>query len=72
MLQRVLEEVDARAGGRELEAERAVLALEPRGADRQLEPAVRRVVDGDRLRREQPERAVGEAGDEQAEAHARR
>jgi hypothetical protein len=54
-----------------VEAERAVLTLEPRGADRELEPAVRRVVDRDRLRGEQPERAIGEAGDEQTEAHAR-
>ena len=49
-----------------------VLLVEPRRAERQLEPAVRRVVDRERLRGEHRRVPVGHAGDEQAEADARR
>ena len=59
------------AGRRERDAELGVLLVEPRGAERQLEPAVRRVVDRERLRGEHRRVPVGHAGDEQAEPDAR-
>ena len=49
-----------------------VLLVVPGGAERQVEPAVRRVVDGDRLGRQHRRVPVGHAGDEQAEPDARR
>ena len=49
-----------------------VLRFEPRRAERKLEPTVRRVVDRDRLGSEERRMPVRDAGDEQAEAKARR
>ena len=66
-LHRLLERVDALLQRGERDAERAVLLVEPRRAVGELEPAARRVVDRDRLGREDRRVAVGHAGDEQAE-----
>ena len=57
--------------GGNVEAELAVLCVEPGGTEREVEPSVRRVVDRDRLRREQRRVPVGHAGDEQPEPDAR-
>ena len=57
-LQGVLQAVEALTDGRELDAELAVLVLEPCGAHRELEAAVARVVDGDGL----PRRGLKGAG----------
>ena len=66
-LERVLEQVEALRRRRERDAELVVLLVEPRRAERELEAAVRRVVDRHRLRREHRRVPVGHAGDEQAE-----
>ena len=52
---------------RERDPELAVLLVEPRRAVRELEPPVRRVVDGDGLGREDRRVPVRHAGDEQPE-----
>ncbi|MEZ5143490.1 MAG: hypothetical protein R2726_13365 [Acidimicrobiales bacterium] len=70
-LEGVLEQVEARTERRERDPELVVLLVEPRGAERQDEPAVRRVVDGDRLRRQHRRVAVGHPGDEEAEPDPR-
>jgi hypothetical protein len=70
--QRVLEALEALAQGRELEAVRTMLVLEPRGADAEPRaPAGDDVERGGGLR-EQRRVAVGDAADEQPERHARR
>ena len=66
-LHRFFEPVDALLQRGERNAERVVLPVEPRGAVGELEPAVRRVVDGDGLGREDRRVPVGHAGDEQPE-----
>jgi hypothetical protein len=48
-----------------------VLLVEPRGAERELEAAVRRVVDRERLGGEHRRVPVRRAGDQQAQADAR-
>jgi hypothetical protein len=58
--------------GRERDAELVVLLVEPRSAERQLQPAVRRVVDGERLGRQHRRVPVGHARDEQTEPDAGR
>ncbi|MEZ5180100.1 MAG: hypothetical protein R2746_17940 [Acidimicrobiales bacterium] len=65
----LVEHLDAGAGGRERDAEGAVLGLEPGGAEGEVEPAVGGVVDGHGLGGEDRRVAVGHPGHEQAEAH---
>jgi len=48
-----------------------VLLLEPAGAEAELDPAARHLVDLGNLDREDPRRPVGHRGDEGAEADAR-
>ena len=71
-LERVLEQREPLGQRRERDAELGVLLVEPGGAERQLEPAVRRVVDRDGLGGQHRRVAVGHTGDEQAEPDARR
>ena len=47
-----------------------VLLVEPCGAEREFEPAVRRVVDSERLSGEHRRIAIGHAGHQQAEPDA--
>ena len=70
--ERVLEQVEAGRRRRERNAELVVLLVEPRRAERQLEAAVRCVVDGESLRGEDRRVPVGHAGHEQAEPDTRR
>ena len=70
-LEAVLEQVEARRRRREGDAERDVLAVEPRRAEREVETAVGDVVDRHRLGGEHRGVPVRHAGDEQAEADRR-
>ena len=70
-LERVVEKIEASTCVRELESERTVFGLEPGGAEREVEAAVRRVIDRHRLRREQRRVPVRDTGDEQSEPDAR-
>ena len=69
-LEGVLQQVEALARRGEGDAELGVLLVEPGGAERELQAAVRGVVDGHGLGGEHRGVAVGGAGDEQAEADA--
>src|SRR4029453_12971616 len=71
-LQGVLQQVEALAGGGERDAELVVLLVEPGGAERQLQAAMRGVVHGQGLGREHRRVAVGHPGHQQAQPDPRR
>jgi hypothetical protein len=69
-LERLLEALDALAGGWEVEAQAAVLLLVPRRPQPEVEAALGHVVDGHHLGGQQRGVAVGHAGDQGAQADA--
>ena len=71
-LEGVLEQVETFRRRGERNPELAMLLLEPRRAEGQLEAPMRRMVDGDCLCREHRRVPVRRAGDEEPEADARR
>ena len=71
-LEGVLQAVEALADRRELDPELAVLGLEPRGAESELQASVAGVIDGDGLRGQDRGVPVGHTGDEQPETYPAR
>ena len=63
-----LESRDPLSDRAELEAEHRVLALRPRSAEAELEPAAREVIDGDGHLRQNARMAIGVAGDHATDA----
>src|SRR5207248_8114920 len=66
-LERVLEQIEPGRRRRERDAQLDMLLVEPRGAERELETAMRRVVDRQRLRGEHRRMPVGDARNEKPE-----
>ena len=71
-LEGVVQQIEALGGRRERDAELVVLLVEPGGAEREFEPAVRGVVDGQRFRCEDGRVPVCHARHQQPEADTRR